>query len=501
MFQRLRTVTPALLFACVTAQLHAQPTVLVLEDERAEVQVESAALIRALDSINPTRISADLHFIACDEMAGRDSPSKEQRIAARFIRHRLQRLGWLPGAESGYLHEYGQALRVLDVERTKLTASVNGEIRTLPLGDAYAFHPMTLADLSVTGGVVFVGEFDEESLAGYDMKGKWALSHSGSMSWGKRTRLLKEAGACGVLVTSPLAGEDEMGERCGGYAKDLSTPRLSRGSSSSAAYPYVYMSHAGQRAMLELAGLEQMPALGAEIGIQLNEERYADGEAEAKLENVCGFWPGSDPELSEEVIIVSAHYDHVGIVKETGDVFNGADDNGSGTVGMLALAEALVEYGPMRRSVMLIWVSAEEKGLLGSAAWTKDPWLPEGKRPILNLNLDMIGRNAPDQLLITPTKDHEAYDFLTQLAEAHAPTEGFTDLGSADEYWSRSDHRNFYRNLDIPVCFLFTDVHEDYHKPTDTPDKIDYDKLHRVTRLILRMLDGLQGDTLPSAAD
>ena len=80
--------------------------------------------------------------------------------------------------------------------------------------------------------------------------------------------------------------------------------------------------------------------------------------------------------------------------RANGDIYNGADDNGSGTCGLLAIAEALKEYGPMRRSVMLIWVSAEEKGLLGSEAWTKDPYLPGGLKPLCNINIDMIGRNA-----------------------------------------------------------------------------------------------------------
>ena len=134
---------------------------------------------------------------------------------------------------------------------------------------------------------------------------------------------------------------------------------------------------------------------------------------------------------------------------------------------------------------------------MGSRAWTLDPWLPEGCRPILNINIDMIGRNAPDQLLVTPTKARaNDYNGLTRLVEALGPKEGFTDIGSADTYWNRSDHANFRKNLDIPVAFLFTDVHEDYHKPTDTPDKVDYDKLHRVVRLVVRMIDELQDPVL-----
>jgi hypothetical protein len=214
-----------------------------------------------------------------------------------------------------------------------------------------------------------------------------------------------------------------------------------------------------------------------------------------KLEDVCGFWPGSDPVLAKQAIIISAHYDHVG-TDSKGVVYNGADDNGSGTSGLLALSEALSAEGPLRRSVMLVWVSGEEKGLFGSQAWTEHPWLPEGCSPVCDINIDMIGRNAPDKLLITPTSARKEYNGLVKLAEANAPLEGFPKLGSCDSYWDRSDHRNFAQNLKIPVTFLFSDVHEDYHQPTDDPDKIDCDKIHRVVRLVLRMVDGLQGDQL-----
>ena len=239
------------------------------------------------------------------------------------------------------------------------------------------------------------------------------------------------------------------------------------------------------------AAIEE-PVVGQALEFTFRESHGVNEGEGTHLENVCGIWPGTD--LKDEVIILSAHYDHVGVTG--GEIFNGADDNGSGTCGLLAVAEALTHYGPMRRTIMLMWVSAEEKGLLGSAAWTKNPWLPEGMKAIANVNIDMIGRNAPAQLHITPTSEHDAYNGLTKVAERNAPLEGFPVLGSADAYWNRSDHANFSRNMGLPVAFLFSDVHEDYHKSTDTPDKIDYDKIRRVSRLVVRMLHDLQADQL-----
>jgi hypothetical protein len=188
------------------------------------------------------------------------------------------------------------------------------------------------------------------------------------------------------------------------------------------------------------------------------------------------------------------------------DIYNGADDNGSGTCGMLALAEALVKYGPMKRSVLLIWVSGEEKGLWGSRAWAQNPVLPEGMKAVANINIDMIGRNAPDVLYVTPSPKHKDYNGLTRLMERFGAEEGFGDfaegkeqgfdgLGSADDYYGRSDHAEFAK-LGIPVCFLFAGVHDDYHRPTDTIEKIDYDKIHRVVKVVIKALDALQDSQL-----
>lgn len=456
---------------------------------------ESAALARGLASFNADHIKADIHFIASDELRGRDTPSPEQRIAARFIAARLQRLGWQPGAEQGYFSEYSLPIVGIDGARTGL-AAVSGEASAeLQFGSDYAFFPSSISDYeAVAQELVFAGTMSDEDAEGLDLKDRWVLVQSSGAGYGKLTRAARKAGAVGVIMLPGEELDDEaMTQRVADWGAKAREGKLQRGRMRQA-FPMLYMTSAGARKLYGLAGASTAK-LGDVFPVQLTEKRASLEDAKAGLENVCGLWPGSDPELRNEVLIVSAHYDHVG-VNDDGEVFNGADDNGSGTTGLLAIAEALAEYGPMRRSVLLIWVSGEEKGLLGSEAWTKNPWLPEGMKPVSDINIDMIGRNAPDYLLITPTSERPEYNGLVRMAEAAAPLEGFPELGSCDEYWSRSDHANFSQNLGVPVTFLFSDVHEDYHKPTDTPDKIDYDKIRRVGRLVLRMLDGLQGDVL-----
>ena len=455
-----------------------------------------AVLDDALDTISVEEISADLHFLASDEMKGRNTPSPEQRIAARFIAARLQRLGWKPGAKDGYIFEYEMAMKAVDGAASKLSGkNGNGSVE-LELGRDYAFSPSGLADYEISGeGAVFAGTGSKDDIEKLELDEHWAVCTSSDLSSRVVLGNLRKAGVVGVLVLpGPGLEAPAMKTRVEEWGTQAREGRLGRVSRRHRV-PYLYVTQGGADKLLALAGKEQ-PKLGDVLDLDLTEMRKVDDSIRVPLENVAGYWPGTDPKLKHELLIVSAHYDHIGVSTETGEVFNGADDNGSGTTGLLAIAEGIARYGPMRRSVMLMWVSGEEKGLLGSAAWTKDPYLPDEVRPVANINIDMIGRNASDSLLITPTEEHDEHNGLVRLAESLSPLEGFPELGDCDAYWSRSDHANFARNLDIPVTFLFSDVHEDYHKVTDTVDKIDMDKIRRVARLVVRMLDGLQSDEL-----
>jgi hypothetical protein len=456
---------------------------------------DAEALARGLESVRADDLRSDLYFVASDELAGRDTPSPGLRIAARFLRARLQRLGFQPAGDDGFFDRYVLERAVLDEAGTRAWVERDGESSELLFGEDYAFRPDNVRALDLAAPVVFVGEARAEDLAGLALAGRWALAWGspGPYRWRAARDRVRAAGAAGVLLAAPPGGEGdpyaELAPRLAG--------RASRGSlraPDEESFPHAFLSLRAASPLLGGHADGAGPAVGEVLGSFHDRRALGAGSERHELENVCGLWPGADPELSKEVIVVSAHYDHVG--EHDGEIFNGADDNGSGTCGLLELAEALRHYGPMRRSVLLLWVSGEEKGLKGSEAWTLAPTLPPGHQAVCNLNIDMIGRNAPDSLLITPTRERPEYNGIVRLAEEVAPLEGFPELGSCDEYWFRSDHMNFAQNLGIPVAFLFSDVHEDYHQPTDTADKIDYDKMRRVVRLVLRMLDGLQADEL-----
>lgn len=458
----------------------------------------SNALERALDTVRVEDLSADVHFLADDAMGGRDTPSEGLRLAARFVRARLQRLGFQPGAEHGWFHTYPLELRQVDVAGSGVAIEGRGPLRALALGTDYFPWVRGYDNVSATGPVTFVGEV--EDFEGFDLQGRWAYVLESSGSLRRRGRALEAAGAIGMLVEpGPSYDSEPYAERFARLVERMTTPSYGYPRKQSAeagaerdAFRTVYLAESAAAGLVPEGTLP-----GADLRLTVTETMRRAGSEEGTIlvENVAGFWPGEDPVLRKEVIIVSAHYDHVG-KRDDGRIFNGADDNASGSCGLLAVAEALRAYGPMKRSVLLLWVSGEEKGLWGSQAWTEAPWLPDGAKPLCDINIDMIGRNAPDHLLITPTAEHEAFNGLSRIAMALAPQEGFPTLGSADEYWSRSDHRNFNVNLGIPVAFLFADVHEDYHKETDTPDKIEYDKMRRIVRLVVRMLDALQAPDL-----
>ena len=211
----------------------------------------------------------------------------------------------------------------------------------------------------------------------------------------------------------------------------------------------------------------------------------------ASSQNVVALLRGGDPELADEFVALGAHYDHVGIgFPVAGDsIYNGADDDGSGTTALLEIAEALARGPAPRRSVLFVFHGAEEAGLLGSLYFTSRPTVPlEGV--VAQLNLDMVGRNSPDSLFVIGAGriSSELDRVVAEAAEETGFTVDYT-LDAPDhpeQLYTRSDHFNYAR-LGIPVAFVFSGLHEDYHQPSDEVDKIDFGKLERVAELVYRI--------------
>ena len=217
------------------------------------------------------------------------------------------------------------------------------------------------------------------------------------------------------------------------------------------------------------------------------------GVTHPESENILAYIEGT--EKLNELIVISAHYDHVGKNKD-GVIYNGADDDGSGTVALLEIAEAFSKAkkdgkGP-KRSILFLHVTAEEIGLQGSRYYTENPVFPLANT-VVNLNIDMIGRSDPEnegkdyvyvigsEMLSSELKTiNEAANNKTVKLELNYK---YDDPADKMRLYYRSDHYNFAKN-NVPVAFYFDGIHADYHKPTDTPDKIDYDLLQKRTQLV-----------------
>jgi Zn-dependent M28 family amino/carboxypeptidase len=229
---------------------------------------------------------------------------------------------------------------------------------------------------------------------------------------------------------------------------------------------------------------------------------------EAYTQNVVGVLEGKDSKLRKEYVALGAHYDHVGADGVTGcrptptdSICNGADDDGSGTTALLAMAEAFSKGPRPRRSILFVWHTGEEKGLWGSEYFTRYPTVPLGQ-VVAQLNIDMIGRskkegdtNPLNRMLTGP---HEIYVIgsrmmSTQLGELNEAVNReylglkynyhYDEPNDPERLFYRSDHFNYAKH-GVPIVFFFDGVHEDYHRPGDSPDKIDYRKMQAITRTV-----------------
>lgn len=458
-----------------------------------------------------------VEFLASDELQGRATPSAGLLQAATFIAEAFRRWGLEPVGES-YWHPYSLVRRDLRRESlwlrfrfgdTLWEAAIpdhavpmpmtgEGSTEEAPLvllqrlpADTAAFQPS--APLP-RGSVVLMVRSRQEGRADTATQGASArVSLWGWLRW------MRRHGVAGVL----LADVPQQGQRL--RPRRFPWPSLSQHPSISTlpfqlpdtdtAVPVVYS--IGAEVLERLFGsvdafrqiVEQQESLPGPVvkplpGIKV-ELSLAFREIErVEVPNVVGILRGRS--RPQEYVLIGAHYDHVGVTALPGvadSIYNGADDNASGTAGLMLIARALGRL-PKKpsRSIVFVAFSGEERGLLGSRAFVQNPPLPL-KHCLAMLNLDMIGRNHPDSLLVGVRGQ-----WLESVVQAQnrALPRPFLLGREAEEFFGRSDHASFARH-GIPVLFLFTGLHEDYHRPSDHAEKLNYDKLSRVALLAARV--------------
>jgi hypothetical protein len=441
--------------------------------------------------ITASDLKANLSILASDAMEGRETGKRGQKMAAAFISYTFEELGLQGPVNGSYLQpvELYTTLPGNTYLKVGQTTYKNFE------GIAYYGNAESGGELSADA--VFAGKGRKEDFDQIDVKDKAAVV---VLATGENSRaaaaLAAERGAKLLLVYNPDTKEaQQLINQYKGY--------LSRGSLS--------LKKPEQKA----GGLFIItPELAAEIlktsGEKLVRAANEDSKKNAlkklkpgsfqfqtsqnvstlKTENVLGYLEGTDKK--DEVIIVTAHYDHIGKRSGTeGDLINnGADDDGSGTVSVLQLAKVFTQAkkdgkGP-RRSMLFMTVTGEEKGLLGSEYYSENPVFPLANT-VVDLNIDMVGRRDPQH------KDSEPYVYVIGAdklsAELNTLSETinkkytnlifdytYNDEAHPDRLYYRSDHWNFAKK-NIPIIFYFDGIHEDYHRVTDEIEKIEFDLL------------------------
>ena len=475
-----------------------------------------------------------LFFIASDEMEGRRAPSRGLDLTAKFIALNLSRWGVKPAGDDGSF------LQMIELERTTTDAAasfVEVAGRRFAYGDGFL---ASIAPGSGSGPLVYAGhgwvvpELGIDPYEGLEVSGALVVVTGAAPGEATREQLAAEGvqrpapylaqHGARAIITVPSSRTLQRWERSVEIAAQRGSTRVVGLDAAGPALPQITASPELVRALFAGTSMGAEAVLAAADGENPGVPFTFGADAAFAVavhtetiwtQNVVGIVEGSDPERAGEYVALGAHYDHVGIGNPVdGDaIYNGADDDGSGTTALLALAEAFAGGERPRRSLLFVWHTGEEVGMWGSRYINEQPPVPL-PQVVAALNIDMIGRSraagdtnpandtltGPEEVyIIGPgVQSAELGEILDQVNDGYLgltfnPMYDTTD--HPERFFFRSDHINYARN-GIPIAFFFSGVHEDYHRPSDHADKIDYEKMLKITRTIyasaweLAMRDG-----------
>ncbi|MEQ8625003.1 MAG: M28 family peptidase [Vicingaceae bacterium] len=452
-------------------------------------------------TITSKELSKKLQIIASDEMEGRETGKLGQKIAMQYLINEFKSYG----VGDHLFINYKQSFPLLEQENKGIELSING--KELEFNKDFVFTPNVYGNKSWNSEIVVVGlgvsnavqddykELDVKNKAVFIWNGKKEMNDIDS-SWTIENSIqtAREKGATAIFTYNKNL-EQNLAKYSHYYEKPK-TILLDDLVNNDA--PVISLTKKATEKLLKAGGvkLKKIEKKGAKkikqstIPFKMNVDKPS---VELTGENIIAYIEGTD--LKDELVIITAHYDHIG--KKDSIIYNGADDDGTGTASLLEIAQAFTkaarEGHRPRRSVLIMPVSGEEKGLLGSKYYTNHPLFPL-ENTVANLNIDMIGRydenhEVGDNYVYLIGADKLSSE-LHQLSEEVNKTYTnlgldytFNDKNDPNRFYYRSDHYNFAKN-NIPVIFYFSGVHEDYHQPTDTFDKIDFNKTERIARLV-----------------
>ncbi|NNC46591.1 MAG: M28 family peptidase, partial [Winogradskyella sp.] len=451
-----------------------------------------------------------LYTYASDEFEGRETGEPGQKKAVEYLKSQYQAMD-IPSPLGG--DDYFQEVPLEKQKVAEAQISVNGK-SFASFDDHIVLRLNKDVELSVDE-IAYVGYgIEDETYSDYsnlDVKGKVVLAKAGEpkdangnyitsgeteeTKWtnGRQAIASKRDAAQSNGAAAFILVDDQLFSRYSNYyrnqAESGASGRLSlKGTTDGIDAVLMITAKLGNAIYPKLSANDTAAMVPTDLSLKIENKSES-----ITSENVVAFIKGA--EKPDEIIVISAHLDHEGI--KNGNVYNGADDDGSGTVALVEIAEDFKTaqsegHGP-KRSILLLHVTGEEKGLLGSRYYTDiDPIFPLDNT-VANLNIDMIGRTDPKRtegsknyvyLIGSDKLSTDLHEISEQVNSKYCNVEldyTYNDENDPNRFYYRSDHYNFAKN-NIPVIFYFNGTHADYHRPSDTPDKIEYDLLTNRTR-------------------
>ena len=422
-----------------------------------------------------------LSVLAHDSLEGRDTGSKGQWIAASYIADHFQSIGLEAVVNTPSGLSYFQTFNLQQSTLNKVYLR-RGEEQKKNLEDfLYYSRSETLGEEFIQ--LIYIDQIDKQ----HDYKNKFVVFSTEDKDWEKMVSELESYEPAGFVVINK--DEEAFQFTLKRYSNYFNRPTIRKSFDNN-----------GEKILMVNTSIAQwmfeLENSALSHGLQTQLIFNADMLIEPlKTANVLGYLKGL--EKPDELIVVTSHYDHVGIMN--GQIYNGADDDGSGTSTVMEIAEAFASAaekgkGP-KRSILFMCVTGEEKGLLGSEYYTENPIFPL-EQTVTNLNIDMVGRvdpkyeeqGNPNYIYVIGSDKlsqelHDLHESINTNTEKLTLDYTYNDENDPNRFYYRSDHYNFAKN-NIPIIFYFNGTHADYHKPTDTIEKIQFDKMQKIARLI-----------------
>lgn len=472
---------------------------------------QDTAAVHYAKTITAADLSRHLHEIASDEYEGRESGRKGEKMCEAYMVNHYRSIG-LPPLKGAYTQEF--ELNLNDPEKVYVRKQ-GYEARFL---EDFYYYPATsdrIIEADLLWGAYGISAEKYEDIQANQIKDKIVLITEGEPFRGgkskvtgtseasewvsnpdKKAQWMEENGAAALIIIHM-----DYAQRRDRVRDYFTHKGMSLKSDQKKTKQNMPVFHISEEMAEQLIGIKDYrkhrkclskgiykPQTHGQLTLE-----FARQSETLISSNVMGYIEGSD--LAEEVIVLTAHYDHIGVEGE--EVYNGADDDGSGTVALMEIAEAFAKaksegHGP-RRSILVLNVSAEEKGLLGSRYYSENPVLAL-ENTVANLNIDMIGRVDPQHegndnylyLIGADRLSQDLHDVGEQVNDVYTGLELDYTFNAEDDpnrFYYRSDHYNFAKH-NVPAVFYFSGVHEDYHQTSDTVDKIMFPRLTKITRYV-----------------